>query len=339
MQEIEKRLENVRQHKLKRLAVDQLETVRKLVDEELFLKEVMVVEMISETMDRIWKASDDVTAPPIKREPFLNLYLGISTLDFPCKKLITHTVFKKNKFGMNHPFIIIGPYKMDWNDSSLVKIKYDQFMSRGALMVYKFHTIMGEENVTKALVTVARVCTFWNAYKVFSKLGCNCHHFIKYLLGELAIESPIDDSTSTHNPILNYIFTKLRLCREERCIPLKSLNCRTEGSSIFFNMIDKSSFASEVTADHFEIQLEGYQRLLQFQQFLSQIDTENSSAVEKDIMWNMTQCLTSYLNGYQLRHQGKRSLDYRTITELKALCDRDHIHNIELEYPFTNGDF
>ncbi|KAG2374669.1 hypothetical protein C9374_010688, partial [Naegleria lovaniensis] len=257
------------------------QVLKRLVDENLFLHEIMNVLQLSQEMNQfVWQPflqdnfqlqqyvgchcccdpngfnfiqheteEDDTTISSsewnntnnenlmeattqhtLSIEPFLNLYIGISKLDYPCKKILTHTLFRNNSIGVNHPFLIIGCYKIEWNDSSLVKIKYDQFKARNSMMVYKFHVIRGTQQVQKALITIAKVCTFWNTHKKFSQLFCNCHHFINDLLRELNIESPFESSNqivgnNSHSEdqfdkhsVFKYMLSKLKLAHEERYI-------------------------------------------------------------------------------------------------------------------------
>lgn len=345
--------------------------------------------------------------PQHSKEPFLNIYIGISKLDYPCKKILTQTLFRNNLIGVNHPFIIIGCFKIEWNDSSLVKIKYDLFKARNAMMVYKFHVIRGTLQVQQALKTIARVCTFWNAYKKFSQLCCNCHHFICYLLRELNIESPFDRNVNDEHhfnsdnsdiqteekeeqqkiPIkhssLLYMLSKLRLAQEERYIlwnkcseleksqdkPNKYLQhdlmecpdlwlhhgIQWNEKEFIVNGGEKQLVAfRHFLIEHFQQQVEQRQVKETNHDAMNHFKDERKQSSSSPRMNNSFQkmyqeaftCIDSYLNGYRLRNQTVRMLDYSQLSPLLVnsinigtwpFSSSSSIHNLELEYPLLNA--
>ncbi|EFC47401.1 predicted protein [Naegleria gruberi] len=288
----------------------------------MMMEEQVKIDMADSVIEHSCSATDEAY--------FLNIWIGVSQLEYPCKKLITNTLFRGNLIGVNHPFIIIGPYKIDWNDSSFVKLKCDMFRAASAVMCYQYHTIRGRENVKNAITTIATVCTYWNSYKQFAKLSCNCHHFIKYLLKELSIE---DDFTQTH-PTLVYILDRMKLVKHERIIPWKFQSDNGARMDFIKTVKDNGIVVScTPNQEYLEFIVNNLNQLkLLHNLFDSHKKSTTFETEELEHVNEIDCCIDSYLRGYQLRNQTMKPLDYSQINQFTSQSQ-------QLEYPLLNGFF
>ncbi|KAL9647555.1 hypothetical protein ABK040_006911 [Willaertia magna] len=256
-----------------------------------------------------------------EKEPFLNFYIGLSSLNIPFKTLLSNTILKNSLYGTIHPFLIIGMYKMDWNDSSIISINFKKFKASNCLFVYKFYKIKGK-NVNFILNKIAEINCFWNANKKFHFLNCNCHHYILDLLKNLNIDLNVED-----NLVLRYLFNWFKSGTLERNVPLgfvklfkenvknkleeyfqkeklqNLLQNKLQNNNLKINNLKiNNKFIERYSIKNNSIFVNDLNEIIEFLNFILKIVDKTYFEVEKDGKL-LLECLECYRNGFQLRNQ------------------------------------
>jgi len=115
--------------------------------------------------------------------------------------------FIRSKFGLVHVALLVGNIYLEWNDSSLVKIREPSSMN--PLFVMDVATITSE-NLDQFFVQVSQVVTKWNIYYQYNAHNCNCQHFVTDLLQSIHLESIFEKRINQNEPVKKF-FTKVRL--------------------------------------------------------------------------------------------------------------------------------
>lgn len=119
------------------------------------------------------------------------------------RSLVSPFLRKINKlprYGMFHTAVIIGPWMIDWTDSSLIIPR--RVMSKKALIVIDVGKIKSMDELDHCLDKVSSLIVKWNSeYKYSSKRedGClsgNCQHFVDEILDCIGVDVNIEKITS-----------------------------------------------------------------------------------------------------------------------------------------------
>ncbi|EFC36671.1 predicted protein [Naegleria gruberi] len=113
----------------------------------------------------------------------------------------------KSKFGLVHVALLIGNVYLEWNDSSLVKIREPGSMN--PLFVLDVATIRSD-NLDQMFLQIAQVVSKWNIYHLYNTRSCNCQHFVTDLLQTLHLES-IFDKKINQNTCVKQFFKKVKM--------------------------------------------------------------------------------------------------------------------------------
>ena len=126
-----------------------------------------------------------------------------------------HPNYQSNLFGMFHTGLLIGPWRFDFYDHSLVRVlgDYRNFRNEFALSVIDMGSFNKTDQIKNALDTIASVCVEWNGTKSYDPVKCNCQHFVTDVLSRLNLWQ--DKASQTLSPYEKYM-DDLRKGRPER---------------------------------------------------------------------------------------------------------------------------
>ncbi|KAG2381507.1 hypothetical protein C9374_006496 [Naegleria lovaniensis] len=112
---------------------------------------------------------------------------------------------KKTTYGMFHTALIVGPWYIEWGDSSIVVPRSRS--SSKAVFTIDVGRIEGHENISQALKALATLCCRWNCRKMYHNETCNCQHFVEEIISTLQLTSSFEKAIK--GPIRLY-FDKLK---------------------------------------------------------------------------------------------------------------------------------
>ncbi|KAG2386405.1 hypothetical protein C9374_002851 [Naegleria lovaniensis] len=94
---------------------------------------------------------------------------------------------KDNLFGTFHTGLLIGPWRFDFYDHSIVRVRgdYRNFRNEYAVSVIDFGSYHKIDQIKNALDTIASVCIEYNGTKTYDAVKCNCQHFVVDVLRRL----------------------------------------------------------------------------------------------------------------------------------------------------------
>ncbi|KAL0481803.1 structural maintenance of chromosomes protein [Acrasis kona] len=124
------------------------------------------------------------------KRPHLKIKLVITELPDNKKERkvlspILSTLNLSPQFGLFHSALIIGPWKIEWNDSELV---IPRRCMASAVLAFDVHEFTGEEKVKDTLGKLAEVISKYNVNGQYDQLNCNCQRFVDDVLKQLGIE-------------------------------------------------------------------------------------------------------------------------------------------------------
>jgi len=103
-------------------------------------------------------------------------------------KVATHLGLCDFPYGFVHTALQIGPYILDWNDSSLV-IPYPLAGNEDALFAIDLEWLPDSTSVDLVMLTNLAICSIeWMTTRTYDIKDCNCQHFVDALLQVLDIE-------------------------------------------------------------------------------------------------------------------------------------------------------
>ncbi|KAL9651309.1 hypothetical protein ABK040_001261 [Willaertia magna] len=129
-----------------------------------------------------------------EREAFINVKLVVSvvkttdierTLAILAPNQICHTVW-----GVTHTSILIGQYKIDWFNDSLVMIKNSSHSSSEAIIAIDLGKFTTKEQIEQAFQTITDISTKYNGDKTYNNKTCNCQVFTSEILKEFKKINP-----------------------------------------------------------------------------------------------------------------------------------------------------
>ncbi|KAG2388205.1 hypothetical protein C9374_001055 [Naegleria lovaniensis] len=149
-----------------------------------------------------------------KHGTFLKVKLVITEMDTEvfhriCRRFANtfSSTVKNSRWGMFHTALIIGPWYLEWNDSSLSTVRKKS--SSKAVFAVDIARIEGQREVNEAIDSVAQLCTVWNGYKLYENDSCNCQHFVIDMLEYLGLGDNFENILERYPPLAEYI-TKLK---------------------------------------------------------------------------------------------------------------------------------
>ncbi|EFC41412.1 predicted protein [Naegleria gruberi] len=177
-------------------------------------KDRFVAKHYGKTMEHLSKKHKDERKPPLMT---VKIIVSDCTNDFRNSLFdLFRPTYKDNLFGAFHTGLLIGPWRFDFYDHSIVRVRGDYRVYRNeyALAVIDVGSFSKVDNIKNALDTVASACVEWNATKTYDPFKCNCQHFVTDVLGRLNLWSD-KPQTSPLSPFERYL-EDLRKGRSER---------------------------------------------------------------------------------------------------------------------------
>ncbi|KAG2383056.1 hypothetical protein C9374_005023 [Naegleria lovaniensis] len=107
---------------------------------------------------------------------------------------------KGTAYGMFHTALIIGPWYLEWGDSSIAVVR--KRSSSKAVFTLDVDTIRGSE-VNIKLVELAKVCAEWNRTQTYHRDTCNCQYFTETVIERLGLKPAFDKKVE--GPIKTYL--------------------------------------------------------------------------------------------------------------------------------------
>ena len=104
--------------------------------------------------------------------------------------LFKHSTIQQMEYGMFHTALIIGPWYLEWGDSSIAVVRSKS--SSKAVFAVDVAKVMGLENVAKSIDKIASICAHWNAHKTYDNKACNCQHFVSAVLEYLGLRAEFE---------------------------------------------------------------------------------------------------------------------------------------------------
>jgi len=149
------------------------------------------------------------------KEPFMKVKLVVTEMGDGAAhrfvrrfgSLFKNSTIQQMEYGMFHTALIIGPWYLEWNDSSLSTVRKKS--SSKAVFAVDIARIEGQREVNDVIDSVAQLCTVWNGYKVYENDSCNCQHFVIDLLDYLGLSDNFEQIQERFPPLKEYI-TKLK---------------------------------------------------------------------------------------------------------------------------------
>lgn len=89
------------------------------------------------------------------------------------------------QFGWFHSALVLGPWYLEWNDSSLCIPRTCH--SKFAVVCLDIGSDIGHGNVDETIKKVSKVICKWNTSKTYNYLNSNCQNFIEDVLSSLNI--------------------------------------------------------------------------------------------------------------------------------------------------------
>jgi len=95
---------------------------------------------------------------------------------------------KKNRYGMLHAALQIGPWMLEWNKSNLVVPR--AVSSKYAVFVADVEFWSGQIVQEQMIEKVCKVCVDWNIHRKYDLNHSNCQTFVDEVLKELGHDKP-----------------------------------------------------------------------------------------------------------------------------------------------------
>ncbi|EFC41105.1 hypothetical protein NAEGRDRAFT_80841 [Naegleria gruberi] len=95
------------------------------------------------------------------------------------------------EFGILHTGIMIGEWKFDWYNNSLISVRTDKNIeSSNSIAVIDLGFLRTKNQIMDAFLKITDICCTFNAKKTYSQLDCNCQHFVSQVLDALSLSRP-----------------------------------------------------------------------------------------------------------------------------------------------------
>eukprot|EP00817_Percolomonadidae_sp_ATCC50343_P007223 CAMPEP_0117424108 /NCGR_PEP_ID=MMETSP0758-20121206/4590_1 /TAXON_ID=63605 /ORGANISM="Percolomonas cosmopolitus, Strain AE-1 (ATCC 50343)" /LENGTH=315 /DNA_ID=CAMNT_0005207683 /DNA_START=706 /DNA_END=1650 /DNA_ORIENTATION=- len=105
--------------------------------------------------------------------------------------------------GMLHTALVVGPHKIEWNNSSYCMPR--QAISRRPVFCLDLATIPNNKEYEKLTKIVSKHVVEWNIYKKYTRMHANCQHFVVDLIEKLGLNTQFDRCLSIMKSCLDDI--------------------------------------------------------------------------------------------------------------------------------------
>lgn len=93
--------------------------------------------------------------------------------------------------GVLHTGLLIGEWKFDWYDNSMVSVRREKNIGSGnAIAVIDLGYLVDQNLILNAFIKISDIICKYNATLEYSQLKCNCQHFVFELLDALSLVTP-----------------------------------------------------------------------------------------------------------------------------------------------------
>lgn len=100
---------------------------------------------------------------------------------------ITNTFGLTRACGLFHTALIIGPFYIEWNSSSLC-IPRRCYSSAALLAIDLKESQLVELDIDQTIDVLSKTICKWNNEKFYDRVKCNCQHFVDDILKALGVE-------------------------------------------------------------------------------------------------------------------------------------------------------
>ncbi|KAL9657543.1 hypothetical protein ABK040_000970 [Willaertia magna] len=90
-------------------------------------------------------------------------------------------------FGITHTALLMGQWRIEWFDTSLVSIKPTINFNKDSntIAVIDLGTLGTKEEIHEAFKLITDICVTYNCTKEYNNLNCNCQHFVTDIVNGL----------------------------------------------------------------------------------------------------------------------------------------------------------
>ena len=98
------------------------------------------------------------------------------------------------EYGMTHTSLLIGHWRIEWFDNSIVSIRTEDIGSNAISVVdIATYKTQDKKKVESLFQTIASICCKYNGGMEYSRFTCNCQHFTTELLTALGLTTPLGE--------------------------------------------------------------------------------------------------------------------------------------------------
>ncbi|KAL9653063.1 hypothetical protein ABK040_006283 [Willaertia magna] len=96
------------------------------------------------------------------------------------------------EFGLTHASLLIGQWRIDWYNSSIVSIRSNesQIFAKNSIAAMDLGNLRSVQEIENAFNQISKIACEYNATKVYDRKKCNCHHFVKDIMKALNLQIP-----------------------------------------------------------------------------------------------------------------------------------------------------
>ncbi|EFC41106.1 predicted protein [Naegleria gruberi] len=124
-------------------------------------------------------------------EPYMQVKLIISEIEGNeiYRSIVSKVV--NTEFGLLHTGLLIGEWKFDWYDNSMVSVRKEKNIGSGnAIAVIDLGSLIDQNLILSAFFKISDIVCKYNATMEYGQLNCNCQHFVSELLDALSLVTP-----------------------------------------------------------------------------------------------------------------------------------------------------
>jgi hypothetical protein len=98
---------------------------------------------------------------------------------------VFNTLRLPNELKYFHTALIVGPYKLEWNNTSVILPRKCMLSAIDSFEIGEF---VGEELITEKLKVIAETIADYNIYRTYDEISCNSQNFIDELCKKLELK-------------------------------------------------------------------------------------------------------------------------------------------------------
>nr|CAG4718373.1 unnamed protein product [Naegleria fowleri] len=195
------------------------------------------------------KKRRDMSSAPFIAIKLVISELGGNYLEKFARQIIANAV--ETEFGILHTGILVGEWKFDWYDNSIVAVRMDKnISSSNSISVIDLGYLTHLDQIKNAFESVAKVCCIYNATKTYSQRNCNCQHFVKDVLDAIGVTKPSGGSFDKYFEDLKKGTTKRKYYYSNTLQSMMESNPKAEQYKEFYERTE-IEFKDRVTIDLF----------------------------------------------------------------------------------------